>query len=130
MLSILYVSSTLLKTRQEDKKTRRQDKKTNQIKEMANANPFERALLDKMNTIPNENNTIQMKYTLVKEVWSMFLTDEGKAYLTRSDNLRNVAKCKVLESMGQQTAENEVQLQAVSRALLTVIANINLGKNL
>ena len=97
---------------------------------MANANPFERAILDKMNTIPNENNTIQMKYTLVKEVWSMFLTDEGKAYITRNDNLRNVLKCKVLEFMGQQTAENEVQLQAVSRALLTVIANINLGKNL
>jgi len=117
MLSILYVGKYFI----EDKKKR---------KEMANASPFERVLLDKMNTIPNENNTIPMKYALVKEVWSMFLTDEGKAYVTRNDNLRNVLKCKVLEFMNEPSAENEVQLQAVSRAVLIVIANINLGKNL
>ena len=97
---------------------------------MANASPFERALMDKMNTLDNQNNTIPMKYAIVREVWSMFLTDEGKAYLTRNDNLRNVMKCKVLEFMEEPGAENEVQLQAVSRAVLIVIANINLGKNL
>ena len=117
MLFVLYVGSTLSKTR-------------NQTYKMANASPFERALLDKMDALDNKNNTSPMKYAITKEAWSMFLTDEGKAYLTRNDNLRNVMKCKVLEVMERPSAENEVQLQAVSWAVLTVIANINLGKNL
>ena len=97
---------------------------------MANASPFERALLDKLNTLNNLNNTVQMKYAIIKEAWSILLTEEGKGYLTRNDNMRNVTKCKVLEFMGQPSAENEVQLQAVSRAVLTVIENINLGKQM
>lgn len=97
---------------------------------MANANPFERTILNKMNTMFNKNNTIQMKYSIVKEVWQLLLTDEGKGYLTRNDNFRNVAKNKVLEFMHGPNAENEVQLQGISQTLLIVIANINLAKQM
>ena len=97
---------------------------------MAYWSPFERAISEKMNTLNNLNNTIEMKYAIIKEVWSMLLTDEGKRYLTRNDNLRNVTKCKVLELMGQPSARNKVQFMSQSRYLLTVIENINLGKQI
>jgi len=95
---------------------------------MANGSVFELTILNKMNTMYNKNNTIQMRIDIVKEVWQLLLTDEGKGYLTRNDNFRNVAKMKVLECMSGPIAENEMQFMAISRLLLTVIANINLGK--
>jgi hypothetical protein len=97
---------------------------------MANWSPFGRIIQDKIDTINNKNNTLQMKLAIIKEMWQLILTDEGKDYITLKDDFRKVVERKVLECMDHPGAENEVQLQSISRSLLTVIENINLGKQM
>lgn len=97
---------------------------------MENWSPFGRIIQDKIDTINNKNNTIQMKLAIIKEMWQLILTDEGKDFITIKDDFRKVVERRVLEFMDHPEAENEVQLQSISRSLLTVIENINLGKQM
>ena len=97
---------------------------------MENRSPFGRLIQNKIDAIANKNNTLQMKLAIVKEMWQVILTDEGKDFITLKDDFREAVGRKVLEFMDHPGAENEVQLQALSRSLLTVIENINLGKQI
>ncbi len=97
---------------------------------MENRSPFGRIIQDKIDTINNKNNTLQMKLAIIKEMWQLILTDEGKDYITIKDDFRQVVERKALEFMDHPGAENELQLQSISRSLLTVIENINLGKQM
>ena len=108
-----------------DKNTKR-----NKINKMENRSPFGRIIQDKIDTIKNKNNTIQMKLAIIKEMWQLILTDEGKDFITLKDDFREAVGRKVLEFMDHPAAVNELQLQSISQSLLTVIENINLGKQM
>ena len=97
---------------------------------MENRSPFGRIIQDKIDTIKNKNNTIQMKLAIIKEMWQLILTDEGKDFITLKDDFREAVGRKVLEFMDHPASVNELQLQSISQSLLTVIENINLGKQI
>ena len=69
-----------------------------------------------------------MKLNILKEVFAMLLSQEGRDYLTREDRFRTVLERKVIEFMEDVVAHNDLQFMSQSRAVLTVLANINLGK--
>jgi hypothetical protein len=87
-----------------------------------------RSIKEKMDSVPNKNNTVQMKLNIVKEMYSILLSQEGRDYLTQVDNFRTILERKVIEFMDDDVAENDLQFMSQSRLLLTVVANINLGK--
>ena len=85
---------------------------------------------EKMASFPNKNNTVQMKLNIMKELYALFLSQEGREYLTREDRLRNTLERKVIEFMENVDSQNDLQFISQSQVVLTVVANINLGKNL
>ena len=89
-----------------------------------------RSIKEKMDSVPNKNNTVQMKLNIVKEMYSILLSQEGRDYLMQVDRFRTILERKVIEFMDDDVAENDLQFMSQSRLLLTVVANINFGKNL
>ena len=89
-----------------------------------------RSIKEKMDSVPNKNNTVQMKLNIVKDMYSILLSQEGRDYLTQVDRFRTILERKVIEFMDDDVAENDLQFMSQSRLLLTVVANINFGKNL
>lgn len=87
-----------------------------------------RSIRNMINSIPNKNNTVQMKLNILKEVFAVLLSQDGRDYLTREDRFRNILERKVIEFMEDVVAQNDLQFMSQSRAVLTVLANINLGK--
>ena len=85
---------------------------------------------EKFSLFSNKNNTPQLKIDIFKGIYALFLSDEGKEFLTQRDRLRNVFEQKIIEFMEYVVAQNDLQFMSQSYAALTVIANINLGKNL
>ena len=87
-----------------------------------------RSIRNMINSIPNKNNTVQMKLNILKEVFAVLLSPDGREYLTREDRFRTILERKVIEFMEDVVAQNDLQFMSQSRAVLTVLANINLGK--
>ena len=89
-----------------------------------------RSIRTMIDSIPNKNNTVQIKLNILKEVYAVLLSQDGRDYLAQVDRFRTVLERKVIEFMEDEVAQNDLQFMSQSRAVLTVLANINLGKNL
>ena len=85
---------------------------------------------EKMASFSNKNNTVQMKLNIMKEMYALLLSQEGREYLTREDRFRTILEWKVIEFMEDVVAQNYLQFMSQSQAVLIVVANINLGKYL
>jgi len=73
---------------------------------------------------------LDIKRENVKQLYAMLLTKQGKEFLETKDKLRFTIERKIREHMECPEFQSNIQFLAISRAVLTVIENINLGKNL
>ena len=90
---------------------------------------FKSILLNKI----NESCVLQpfdVKVEILKQLYIMLLTPDGRAMLTANDAFRSIVDKKVNALINTPSAETKTQFLAMSRAVLMVIANIELGKNL
>ena len=90
---------------------------------------FKAILLNKI----NESCVLQpveIKVEILKQLYAMLMTPDGRAVLTTNDTFRSITEKKVNELINTPTVETKTQFLAMSRAVLMVIANIELGKNL
>ncbi len=89
---------------------------------------FKAILLNKI----NESCVLQpvdVKVEILKQLYAMLMTPDGRAVLTTNDAFRSIADKKVNDFMNTPSVETKTQFLAMSRAVLMVIANIELGKN-
>ena len=91
---------------------------------------FNQSLLAKINEIGDFALIIEVRLNSAKQVFSMLMTPEGKALLTRSDNFRTIFNGKVNDWINDARFETKTQFLAMARSILIVTANIELGKNL
>ena len=90
---------------------------------------FKAILLNKI----NESCVLQpveIKVEILKQLYAMLMTPDGRAVLTTNDTFRSITEKKFKELINTPTVETKTQFLAMSRAVLMVIANIELGKNL
>ena len=73
---------------------------------------------------------LDIKRENVKQLYAMLLKPQGKEFLELKDKLRFMIERKIHETMAYPDVQSNVQFLAISRAVLTVIENINLEKNL
>ena len=73
---------------------------------------------------------LDIKRENVKQLYAMFLKSQGKEYLESNDKFRFIVELKIREHIEDPEVQLNIQFLAISRAVLTIITNINLGKNL
>ena len=73
---------------------------------------------------------LEIKRENVKQLYAMLLKPHGKEFLESNDKLRLVIERKIQEHIEEPDVQLNIQFLAISRAVLTIITNINLGKNL
>ena len=73
---------------------------------------------------------LDIKRENVKQLYAMLLKPHGKEFLEQNDKLRLVIEHKIQEHVEEPDVQLNIQFLAISRAVLTIITNIDLGKNL
>ena len=73
---------------------------------------------------------LDIKRENVKQLYAMLLKPHGKEFLEQNDKLRLVIERKIHEHIEDPEVQLNIQFLAISRAVLTIITNIDLGKNL
>ena len=90
---------------------------------MADLQPFIEAFHNKMNEMGNLNNqAIEKRMAILKQVFSMLLTSEGRVLIKYNTRFRNVLIGKIYEFEGHPQASNDIQFLGISQNLKTVIA--------
>ncbi len=82
---------------------------------------------NKVREASNKNNTLEMKVDIIKQIYAFLLSPEGRDYLAKAEKVRNVLEKKVEDFLTDPRVETHAQFLAMSRAVLTVISNINIG---
>jgi hypothetical protein len=88
---------------------------------------FQQALDDQINLINKKKNTIQMRIDFIKQLYSLFLTIEGRRFMTDHEEVRNMIEIKTTEFINDLLAENDPSFLDMSREVLIVVMNINKG---
>ena len=73
---------------------------------------------------------LEIKRENVKQLYAMLLKPHGKEFLKQNDKLRLVIERKIHEHIEEPDVQSNIQFLAIARAVLTIITNIDLGKNL
>ena len=73
---------------------------------------------------------LDIKRENVKQLYAMLLKQQGKEYLESNDKFRFIVERKIREHMESPEVQSKIQFLAISRAVLTIITNIDLGKKL
>lgn len=85
---------------------------------------FITAIGNKMKEMDNKNNTPQMRVIIIKQLYGMFLSAEGRTFIAREERFRNVLIKKMEEHASSPNAQNDIQFVALSGNLKTAIENI------
>ena len=73
---------------------------------------------------------LEIKRENVKQLYAMLLKPHGKEFLESNDKLRLVIERKIHEHIEDPEVQLNIQFLAISRAVLTIITNIDLGKKI
>ena len=73
---------------------------------------------------------LEIKRENVKQLYAMLLKPHGKEFLESNDKLRLVIERKIQEHVEEPEVQSNIQFLAISRAVLTIITNIDLGKKI
>ena len=73
---------------------------------------------------------LEIKRENVKQLYAMLLKPHGKEFLESNDKLRLVIERKIQEHVEDPEVQSNIQFLAISRAVLTIITNIDLGKKI
>ena len=90
-------------------------------------NDFTHSLQIKMDYFRNKNNTPEKRLVILEEFYQYLLTPSGREYTAIHDNFRNVLKVKVEEFMNLPMVDPNGSFIEISREMLTVIRNMNIG---
>jgi hypothetical protein len=77
-----------------------------------------------MKEMDNKNNTPQMRVIIIKQLYGMFLSPEGRTFIAREERFRNVLIKKMVEYASNPNTQNDIQFVALSENLKTAIENI------
>ena len=90
---------------------------------MADLQPFMTSFHNKMNEMGNLNNqAIERRLAILKQVFSMLLTPEGRLFIRNNTRFRNVLIGKIYEFEAHPEANNDIQFLGISENLKAVIA--------
>ena len=90
---------------------------------MADLQPFMNSFHNKMNEMGNLNNqAIERRLAILKQVFSMLLTPEGRLFIRNNTRFRNVLIGKIYEFEAHPEANNDIQFLGISPNLKAVIA--------
>ena len=85
--------------------------------------PFMTLFNNKMSEMGNLNNqAIERRLAILKQVFSMLLTPEGRLFIRNNTRFRNVLIGKIYEFEGHPLANNDIQFLGISENLKAVIA--------
>lgn len=90
---------------------------------------FSRDFQKQLDKCSDELN-LDIKRENVKQLYAMLLKPQGKEYLESNDKFRFIVERKIREHMECPEVQSKIQFLAISRAVLTIITNIDLGKKL
>ena len=90
---------------------------------------FNREFQRQLDKCTDELN-LEIKRENVKQLYAMLLKPHGKEFLEQNDKLRLVIERKIHEHIEDPEVQSNIQFLAISRAVLTIITNIDLGKKI
>ena len=90
--------------------------------------PFINSIAGKINEIDNKNNQIPQRWVaIIKQLYTMLLSAEGRELIATNERFRNVFIGKMAEFSAHPATHNDIQFAGMSRNLKTVIDNIQRG---
>ena len=85
--------------------------------------PFVDALHNKIKEVDNLNNqVVERRIAIIKQVFSMLLTPEGRLFIRNNTRFRNVLIGKIYEFGADPRAINDIQFLGLSENLIMVIS--------
>ena len=91
--------------------------------------PFLNSLQNKMNEMENKNNKQipERRVTIIKELYTMLFSADGRELITTNERFRNVFIGKMAEFSAHPATRDDIQFAGMSRNLKTMIDNIIRG---